>query len=59
RMTVVIYALVNAAAIARIVAAFAIGPVSLLLAISAGFWILSFLLFCLRYGPMLLGAAPR
>jgi uncharacterized protein involved in response to NO len=59
RTTVLIYVLVNAAAIARIVAALAIGPVSLLLTISAGFWILSFLLFCLRYGPMLLGSAPR
>ena len=58
RMTVIIYALVNAAAIARIAAALAIGPASLL-TISAGFWILSFVLFCLRYGPMLFGAAPR
>lgn len=58
RMTIVIYALVNAAAITRIAAALAIGPVSLLLMVSAGFWILGFLLFCWRYGPMLLGRRP-
>lgn len=53
--TVIIYVLVNAAAITRIAAALDIGSVSLLLTISAGFWILSFLLFCWRYGLMLLG----
>jgi uncharacterized protein involved in response to NO len=54
RVTVIIYTLVNAAAIARVVVAFESDPLGWLLMTSAFLWILSFLLFCWRYGPMLL-----
>jgi uncharacterized protein involved in response to NO len=57
RATTLIYLLVNAAALIRIAAAFAIGSSMLLLGISAVLWVASFGLFAVRYGPWL--AAPR
>ena len=55
RQTVIIYALVNAAAIVRILAALDIGPQIPLLLGSACLWIAGFLLFAWHYGRMLLG----
>ena len=60
--TEAIYLLVLAAAIARIVAAFAPDHGFALLHVAAGAWALAFLLFAFAYGPMLLrprADAPR
>lgn len=54
RATSLIYLLVNAAALARVAAAFG-GAWSMPLLSAAGLlWIAAFILFCLAYGPMLL-----
>ena len=53
RRTVVIYTLVTAAALARVVAGFGLSTVPLL-GVSAILWIGAFCLFALWYGPMLL-----
>jgi uncharacterized protein involved in response to NO len=53
-VTGVIYALVTLSAMTRVAAAFPGGPaIGGLLDLSAGLWIASFLLFAIRYGPML------
>jgi uncharacterized protein involved in response to NO len=57
RITTLIYALVFAAAVVRISAAFALGPYLLLVEISGALWVAAFAVFVGRYGPMLL--APR
>lgn len=59
RQTVAIYALVNAAAVTRIAAAWAGGAVMPLLVGSAALWIAGFLLFSWHYGRILLGASGR
>ncbi len=51
--TTLLYAAVTLAAIFRIIAAFAQIWVLPLLGVAAGFWIIAFALFVLRYGPML------
>jgi uncharacterized protein involved in response to NO len=53
RITVLIYLLVTMAAALRVAAA-AGGSPFVLIEISAILWISSFVLFCLRYGPLLL-----
>jgi uncharacterized protein involved in response to NO len=59
RMTILIYALINAAAIIRIMAALDIGPLMPLLLASASLWVAAFILFTWHYGRMLLGIPPR
>jgi uncharacterized protein involved in response to NO len=49
-----IYALVTLAAVARVIAAFAVGWSMPLLFVSATLWIVAFGLFLLCYGPMLM-----
>jgi uncharacterized protein involved in response to NO len=56
RMTAILYSLVLAGAVVRVAAAFAPANVLLLITISAALWSGGFLLFALRYGPMLLTA---
>ncbi|WP_283805363.1 NnrS family protein [Nitrobacter hamburgensis] len=51
--TLIIYALVNAAAVTRVLAPFAIPIYPELLVLSAACWSLAFGLFALVYGPML------
>ena len=51
-----IYLLVNAAAAARIGAAFVTGTPMILLAISGALWVAGFSLFAVNYGPMLWSA---
>lgn len=53
-MTNLAYGCVISAALARLAAAFVIGPVMPLLILSASLWIIAFLLFVARYGSMLL-----
>ncbi|MGH8150055.1 MAG: NnrS family protein [Steroidobacteraceae bacterium] len=55
--TVAIYLLVNVAAAMRVIAELAIGVFVPLVLLSALLWVAAFLLFVVRYGPML--AAPR
>lgn len=57
RRTSAIYVLITLAAISRVAAEFAGGWLMPLLVVAAAFWIGSFGLFLLSYGPMLLG--PR
>lgn len=57
RVTALIYALVIAAAAARIAAVFVPGAYLLLVEISGALWVAAFVVFVARYGPMLL--APR
>lgn len=52
--TTLIYALISAATLSRICAAFANAHMLLLLEISAGLWVASFVLFVGVYGPMLM-----
>lgn len=59
RPTIIIYALVNAAAIMRILAALDIGPLMSLLIGSAVLWVAGFLLFSWHYGRMLLWPQSR
>ncbi|HWE75657.1 MAG TPA: NnrS family protein [Stellaceae bacterium] len=54
RVTTAIYGLVNLAAIARVLAAFATAWASALLMASAILWMLAFAVFALAYGPMLI-----
>lgn len=56
-LTTLLYGLVLAAGIVRVAAAFATDLAMPLLTLSAGLWIAAFLLFALRFGPILL--APR
>lgn len=58
RATVAIYALVNLAAITRVLAAFANLWATPLLVTAAALWIAAFALFALAYGPMLLRPRP-
>ncbi len=58
RPTVVIFILINAAAITRVAASWNIGGMLLLLALSAICWIAAFGLFEIVYGPMLLTRRP-
>lgn len=58
-VTLVIYLLVNAAAVLRVAAPLLIDWHLELLALSATCWALAFLLFVLRYGPMLLAPWQR
>jgi uncharacterized protein involved in response to NO len=51
--TTLLYGAVMLAAIFRIIAAFSAVWVLPLLSVAAGFWIAAFILFVLRYGPML------
>jgi uncharacterized protein involved in response to NO len=53
RATVVVFVLINAAAIVRIAASWNMGDV-MILALSAGCWVVAFGLFEIVYGPMLL-----
>lgn len=55
--TDVIYALVNAAAVLRVAAAFTVGAQMNLLTAAAAAWIAAFALFVAHYGPLLV--APR
>jgi uncharacterized protein involved in response to NO len=54
RATVIVFVLINAAAIVRVAASWNVGDVIILLALSAGCWIAAFGLFEIVYGPMLL-----
>lgn len=56
RVTTAIYLLVFVAAALRLAAAFMPVAYLTLLMISAGAWIAAFLLFAIRYGPMMFGA---
>jgi uncharacterized protein involved in response to NO len=56
RITTAIYLLVFAAAALRLAAAFVPAAYLPLLMIAAGAWIAAFLLFAIRYGPMMFGA---
>ncbi|MGH7023341.1 MAG: NnrS family protein [Caulobacteraceae bacterium] len=51
--TVLIYALVNAAAVARVIAPFTWAVSTALVVSSATLWVASFVLFLIAYGPML------
>ncbi|MDE2462971.1 MAG: NnrS family protein [Alphaproteobacteria bacterium] len=53
RTTTLLYACVIAAAIVRVAAAFASVWTMQLLAIAAGFWVLAFVIFVVRYAPLL------
>jgi uncharacterized protein involved in response to NO len=52
RATVILYALVNMAALLRVLGGFGLLP-ALLIGLAAAAWIAAFSLFILRYGPML------
>jgi uncharacterized protein involved in response to NO len=54
RVTTLIYLMISAAAVTRVVASFAGGSLILLVSISAVLWIMGFALFAISYGPMLL-----
>ena len=54
RATTAIYALITASAVVRVAAPFAPGVLPLMLAVSAGLWVLAFAGFAAVYGPMLL-----
>lgn len=54
RATVVIFMLINAAAVARVVASWTTDAMIMLMALSAICWIAAFGLFEIVYGPMLL-----
>ena len=54
RATVVVFVLINVAAIARVAASWNMGDAMPLLALSAGCWMVAFGLFEIVYGPMLL-----
>ena len=54
RATVVVFVLINAAAIVRVAASWNMGDAMHLLALSAGCWVVAFGLFEIVYGPMLL-----
>jgi uncharacterized protein involved in response to NO len=58
RATVVIFILINAAAIMRVAASWNIGWMMILLALSASCWIAAFGLFEIVYGPLLLTPRP-
>ena len=58
RSTVVIFILINAAAIMRVAASWNIGGMMILLALSGICWIAAFGLFEIVYGPMLLTRRP-
>jgi uncharacterized protein involved in response to NO len=58
RATVVIFVLINAAAIMRVAASWYIGGMMILLALSGTCWIAAFGLFEIVYGPMLLTQRP-
>jgi len=57
RPTVVIYLLINAAALIRVAASWSPETTTVLIVVSGACWILAFGLFEIRYSPMLL--APR
>lgn len=54
RATVVVFVLINAAAITRVAASWNVDDMAVLLALSAGCWMAAFGLFQIVYGPMLL-----
>jgi uncharacterized protein involved in response to NO len=54
RATVVVFVLINVAAIARVAVSWNMGEAMHLLALSAGCWMVAFGLFEIVYGPMLL-----
>jgi uncharacterized protein involved in response to NO len=58
RLTVVIFILINAAAIMRVAASWNIGGMIILLALSGICWVAAFGLFEIVYGPMLLRQRP-
>lgn len=58
RVEVVIYALVNAAALSRVVGGLSPTLYQPLLIVSAGLWSAAFLAFAIGYGPMLLSPRP-
>jgi uncharacterized protein involved in response to NO len=58
RPTVVIFILVNAAAIMRVAASWNVGGMLLLLALSGICWVVAFGMFEIVYGPMLLRQRP-
>lgn len=58
RVTTLIYLMTSAAAVTRVVAAFAGGSAILLISISAVLWVTGFALFAIAYGPMLVSARP-
>jgi uncharacterized protein involved in response to NO len=58
RVTTLIYLMISAAAVTRIVAAFAGESSILLLSISALLWVMGFALFAISYGPMLVSERP-
>jgi uncharacterized protein involved in response to NO len=54
RATVIVFVLINAAAISRVAASWNTADTAALLALSAGCWVAAFALFKIVYGPMLL-----
>ena len=58
RSTIVIFILINAAAIMRVAASWNMGGMMILLALSGICWIAAFGLFEIVYGPMLLTGRP-
>jgi uncharacterized protein involved in response to NO len=54
RATVIVFVLINAAAISRVAASWNTADMAVLLALSAGCWVAAFALFEIAYGPMLL-----
>jgi uncharacterized protein involved in response to NO len=58
RATVIIFVLINAAAISRVAVSWNTADMAVLLALSAGCWVAAFALFEIVYGPMLLAPPP-
>ena len=58
RATIVIFVMINAAAVTRVAASWNLGDMTGVLALSAGCWMAAFGLFEVLYGPMLLTRRP-